>query len=209
MRSDLNGRMNDLALKKQSHRHCLEVVLRQGAHRCALAVLMLIFLAGLVPAAEISREDQTKATYIFNFARFTDWPTNAFRASSTPLVIGIVGTDPFDGFLDDKARGEHAHGRPLEIQRYHSLEEIKTCHILYVGKSEKNRLNKVLDVVKGKPVLTVSDLAGSGQHPIMVRFVTERNRVRFRINVEQTKTAGLTISSKVLREAEIVGPDDK
>jgi hypothetical protein len=170
---------------------------------------MLILLARPIPAAEISQENQTKAGFLIKLTQFTDWPADAFRTTNSPAVIGIAGTDPFDGFLDKTAKEARAHGRRLEIERYHSLEEIKTCHILYIGKSEKNRLNKVLDIVKAKPVLTVSDMSGSGLHPIMVRFVTERTRVRFRINVEQTKTAGLTISSKVLREAEIVGPNDK
>jgi hypothetical protein len=172
-------------------------------------LLNLILLPWQLAVAEISRDDETKATFLLNFAQFTDWPKSAFRTNDSPLVIGIIGTDPFGSFLDKKVHNERAHDRRLEIARYHSLEEIKTCHILYIGKSEKNRFNSVLDVVKGKPVLTVSDISGSGVHPIMVRFVTERNRVRFRINVEQTKTAGLNISSKVLREAEIVGPADK
>src|SRR5215471_17971722 len=154
--------MSDLALKRQDRRNRVEARARRspapggfyGRHLvrrwirtfiCGLATLILMLLARTMPAAEISEENQTKAGLLIKLAQFTDWPADAFRTTNSPAIIGIAGTDPFGGFLDKTAKDARAHGRRLEIERYHSLEEIKTCHILYIGKSEKNRLNKVLD----------------------------------------------------------------
>ena len=79
-----------------------------------------------------------------------------------------------------------------------------TCHILYIGQSETKRLDRLLEGLKGKPVLMVSDIAGSVAHGVMIEFVTERNRVRLRVNPEAAKAAGLTLSSKLLRASEVV-----
>jgi hypothetical protein len=95
------------------------------------------------------------------------------------------------------------------VERYRKVEEIKTCHILYIGQSEASHLDQVLATLKGKPVLTFSDIESSALRGVMVRFVPERNKIRLRINVEAARAADLTISSKVLRAAEIVGMEKK
>lgn len=148
-----------------------------------------------------------KAAFLFNFAQFVEWPTNAFSNPQTPLVIGIIGDDPFGATLDEIVRGENVNGHPLVIQRFRQVEEIKTCHILFINSSEKNRAMEIIGQLKGRSVLTVGDTEGFATNGGMIRFVTEKNKIRFRVNLEAAKAANLTISSKLLKAAGIVVPE--
>jgi len=160
-------------------------------------------------AADPSREYQVKAVFLFNFAQFTEWPTNAFPAPDSPIVIGTLGDNPFGDYLRETVKNELVHGRKIVVEHYQKVEEIKNCHILYVGQSEADRLEHDLNVLKGRPVLIVSDIENAAYRGVMIRLLTQSNKVRFRINLEETKAAGLTLSSKLLRVAEVIHPDRK
>ena len=168
-----------------------------------LLVLLLSFRASA--RAETSREYSIKAGYLLNFARFTDWPPEAFADKAAPLVIGILGTDPFGKVLDEIVRGEEVRGRRVVVERYQSVAEIKTCHILYLGQTESERLEDTLGGLNRKPMLTVSDIEGAARRGVMIELVNVKNNVRFRINANAARAARLTISSKVLRAAENPG----
>jgi hypothetical protein len=156
-------------------------------------------------AAQAS-EYQVKAVFLFNFAQFVDWPTRAFPDSTAPLVIGVLGKDPFGPFLDATIRGETVRGRPLEVRRYQTVDEVTSCHILYISPSEEGQLEDILGTLKDRPVLTVSESAGFSQYGGMIRFVSENRRIRLRINPEAAEAASLRISSKLLQAAEITTP---
>jgi YfiR/HmsC-like len=152
----------------------------------------------------VSHEYPLKAVFLLNFAQFTDWPTNAFDTSASPLVIGVLGDDPFGSILDDAVQGETVNGRKFVVERYHRMEDIKTCHILFISPSETKRLDQIVGGLKRKPVLTVSDIDGSAYRGVCVRLMTENNKIHLRINTDALKEAQLTMSSKLLRLAEIV-----
>jgi hypothetical protein len=178
-------------------------IFRRG--RLALVWLAAFALAAAAPAQTSStREYQVKAVFLFNFAQFVDWPPAAFSDPQSPLVIGVLGKDPFDGALDDAVRGETVNARPLEVRRFKSVEEIRDCHVLFISGSESAHLDRILGALKGRNILTVGDTDGFAERGGMIRFVIEKNKVRFRINLDSAKAAGLTISSKLLRPAEIV-----
>ena len=149
-------------------------------------------------------EYQVKAVFLFNFAQFVDWPAGAFPGPTAPLVIGVLGDDPFGPYLDETVRGETVRGRPLEVRRYRKIEDIRACHILFVSPSEESRLEDILANLRHRAILTVGDGAGFAQRGGMIRFISERNRIRMRINVAAAEAVQLTISSKLLRAAEIV-----
>ena len=149
-----------------------------------------------------SKEYQVKAAFLYNFFQFVKWPPESFPQPQTPLVIGIIGDDPFGGSLDQIVRGERVNNHPVVIQHYHAPEEIKACHVLFVCQSEGKRVKELLGDLKGKNVLTVSDLDGFGRDGGIIRFVTENNKIRFKINAEAARAAHLTISSKLLQAAE-------
>lgn len=167
---------------------------------------LFVLLAGQAGAVETSsaKEYQLKAVFLFNFARFVSWPEAAFARPTDPFVIGVVGVDPFGAALDETVRGETIEGHPLEVRRYQTAG-IAECHILFVSSSENPRLEAILDRLANRPILTVSDLENAARRGVMIRFIQENKRIRFRINVDATKRAGLIISSKLLRTAEIVG----
>jgi hypothetical protein len=169
-----------------------------------LALLMVSNGRNYAAQAAISREYQVKAVFLFNFAQFVEWPPSAFSETQAPLVIGVLGEDPFGAFLDETVRGEKVNNRPLLVERYHRVDEIKSCHVLFVSQSEAARLEEIVAGLKGRSILTVSDAAGFAGRGGMIRFTTENNKIRLRINVEAAKAAELTISSKLLRPAVIV-----
>jgi hypothetical protein len=175
---------------------------------CALFAALTFMSGGprLPAQTTIPREYQIKAAFLFNFAQFVEWPTNAFQEATTPLVIGVLGEDPFGASLDETVRGEKVNNRPLVVQRYRRVEDIETCHMLFISQSERNRLEQIFAGLKNRSILTVGDLDGFALRGGMIRFVTEKNKIRLRINLPAAKAAGLTMSSKLLRPAEIIGP---
>jgi hypothetical protein len=165
-------------------------------------------MAGRGSAAQAVRasEYQVKAVFLFNFAQFVDWPAEVFPASDTPLVICVLGDDPFGGALDQTVRDERLGGRRFQVRRYQSVDEIKTCHILFISRSEADRPQAILAGLNHRPILTVSDADRFAARGGMIRFVSDRNRIRLQLNLAAAEAAHLTISSKLLRVAEIVTP---
>jgi hypothetical protein len=119
---------------------------------------------------------------LFNFAQFVDWPPTAFPDRQTPLVIGILGQDPFGSYLDETVRGERVNNRPLIVRRYRRVEEIQTCHVLFISRSEADHLDQILASLKYRKILTVADGESPGRSSVMIRFVTQQNKIRLRIN---------------------------
>jgi len=163
----------------------------------------LLFFATAVSAATPT-EYQLKAAFLFNFAQFVEWPASAFRTAQSPLIIGVLGDDPFGPYLDELVNGEKVGERPLVPRRFKRVEDIGECHILFISRSESSNLERILGRLRERSVLTVSDIEGFSRQGGMVRFVTENGKIRLRINVEAAKSCNLTISSKILRPGTIV-----
>lgn len=169
-----------------------------GIRRFGAIVLWLLTLAGS-QAAPLP-EYQVKAGFLLNFAQFVSWPS---QSSDAPLVIGILGNDPFGSYLDETVRGEKVNNRPLTIQRFRRHAEPGTCNILFISQSEHARAAEVLSSLKGQRVLTVSDMEGFTDLGGMIQLFIENNSVRMRINLDAVKASNLRISSKLLRVAEM------
>lgn len=170
--------------------------------------LLTALLASVLLQAGQAPEYQVKAVFVFNFAQFVDWPPppDAVPDSAAPLVIGILGEDPFGGFLDATVRGEHLGARPFVLRHYENVEDIEECDILFISRSEAKRMQAILASLKDRPILTVSDADRFAERGGMIRLVTDRHHIRLQINLEAAQGAHLTISSKLLRVAEIVTP---
>jgi hypothetical protein len=180
----------------------------KGRAGIGLIASIMLFSAGPEASAQtaISREYEIKAVFLFNFAQFVDWPPEASASPLAPLVIGVLGDDPFDGYLDDTVRGEKLKNRPFVVQRYRRVEDIDGCQVLFIGDTNPGKLAHILAALKGRSILTVGDTQGFAEDGGIIRFVTENNRIRFRINVDAAETAHLVISSKLLRLAEVAPP---
>lgn len=182
------------------------VLLRRWASIClALGCCMTAAVARAADGAP-SVEYQLKAVFLFNFAQFVEWPARAFPEPTSPLVIGVLGDDPFGAYLDDLVKDETVGRRRLIVRRYKRVSDIAECHILFVSGSEADALDQIVGSLKGRSILTVSDLPTFTRQGGMVRFVTEEGRIRLRISVVAAKASGLTISSKILRPDMIVTP---
>jgi hypothetical protein len=146
-------------------------------------------------------EYQVKALFLFNFAQFVSWPSP--QSSDTPFVIGIVGDDPFDSYLDETVRGEKVNKRSLTTQRFRRGRDLRNCNILFISQSERDRAAEIISNLKGRSVLTVSDIDGFANLGGMIELFTEENKIHMRINLEAVKAANLKVSSKLLRVAEV------
>jgi len=182
--------------------------------RKSLSALLLLTFTLLFPLLQQSvagqssaiSEFRVKATFLFQFTQFVDWPTEAFSTAQTPLVIGIFGEDPFGTFLEETVRDERANGHALAVERYRRLEEVKNCHVLFVSGSEASRTGDIVTALKGRSILIVGDSNGFADRGGMIQFVTQENRIRLRINLAAARAAKLTISSKLLRPATVINP---
>jgi YfiR/HmsC-like len=177
-----------------------------------LAVLVLLALLGTEVSAQAKvqanvQDYQVEAVYLFNFTQFVEWPSAAFADEQKPIVIGVLGDDPFGPYLDETVRGEIVGNRPLIVRRYRRIEDVEVCQVLFISRSEVEHLEAILGRLKDRSILTVSDADGFTQRGGIVRFVTQNDHVKLRINVEAAKAAGLTISSKLLRVADTVSAE--
>jgi hypothetical protein len=164
-----------------------------------------MLLLGAAPAAEAPTEFQVKAVFLFNFSHFVEWPPMSLGAADQPFGVCILGEDPFGSRLDDAVRGEQIGQHPLTVRRLHNVNDSRGCQILYIARSEAGQVHQIPTALEHSGVLTVSDIDGAAEAGVMIQFTTENNRIRLRINVGAARAAGLTISSKLLRPAEIIG----
>lgn len=165
---------------------------------------ILLCAIGATGLAAGPSEYQVKAVFLFNFSQFVDWPTQAFDDARSPLVIGVLGEDPFGAALDEAVQGETVNGRPLEVRRYRKVEEIDHCHILFINLEPQYPLADLLKRLHERNVLTVSDSREFAKTGGVIELVTVDNKIRLQINLDAAKLSNLTISSKLLRPARIV-----
>jgi len=154
-----------------------------------------------------SSEYLIKAGFIFNFAKFVDWPPTTFAQPDSPIVIGILGTDPFGAIIDQIVQDKKIGGRGFVVKRLKwgaDPKELRECKILFVGASERTHIDELVQIVRGLPILTVGETPGFAERGGVIRLVLEDNRVRFEVNVEAARQAGLTISSRLLTLARII-----
>lgn len=177
---------------------------RSGA--CCTFILGLLLGLCDVRAEDAVAEYSIKAVFLYNFARFTEWPDSAFPAPDSPLSVCILGQDPFADELD-QIKGRTVHGRKLLLKRQRKTAGVKQCHVLFVSGSEEKRLSEILDQVEGWPVLTVGDMEGFAEAGGAINFTKIGNRIRFEINPTAAKASGITLSSKLLSLAHLVGDE--
>lgn len=167
------------------------------------ALLVLTFLtlfAVLRPQAwaQVS-EYQLKAAFLANFPEFVTWPGTAFSGAGAPIVIGILGDDPFGGSLDRAVQPKTVGGRKITIRRSQRAEDLKNCHIVFIAKSEQARLPEILASLGSGNVLTVGDVDQFIGRGGAIGFIMAGDAVRFEINRSAAKRAGLDISSRLLK----------
>ena len=169
---------------------------------------LLLSLLGLqaIAAAEarVISEYEVKAAFLHKFALFVEWPGSAFQKESDPFVIGILGQDPFGPHLAKAIAGKLVENRPIVLRSYRTVDEVKDCHLLYVSPSERPNLRRIMAGLNGRNVLTVGDMPGFAEQGGVINLVQSEQKIKFHINPDAARRAGLTISSQLLQMAVIV-----
>jgi hypothetical protein len=186
------------------------MVATRGPCRGALIAFMAVALMAPGPGAGAddtptgaASEYRIKAAYLYYFSTFVEWPDGS--PSGGPLVIGVLGDDPFGDVLDETLRGKTAGGRPLVARRFESVREARVSHILFISSSERDHLASILKALDGATVLTVGDIDEFASLGGQFGFRTEDKKVRFDINVTAVDRARLKVSAQLLKLGRIVG----
>ena len=171
----------------------------------------ILLAAGLLvgaPASQFSApsptEYEVKAAYLYNFARFVEWPPSSPAVQASEFNICVLGHDPFGGVLDNTIAGEKIDGKNVVARRIAKAGEATSCRVLFISSSENKQLREILGDVGKLSVLTVSDMPQFVQQGGIVQFVLEQERVRFEINLTAAQQASLSLSSELLKVAAVV-----
>ncbi len=152
-----------------------------------------------------SPEYQKKAEFISSFTRFIEWPARKFAQPDSPFVIGVYGTDSITSLLEEAIQDRQIKGRPAVIKHLLNKEELHACHVLFVSRSERDRLGPILGEVRRENVLTVGECDNFLGKGGVINFVTVGGQVRFQISTEAAAREKLTVSSKLLQLAMPLG----
>lgn len=150
-----------------------------------------------------SKEYLVKAAFLYNFAKFIEWPPQAFKDDLTPFNLCICGKDMLDVALKS-LKDKTVHGRKVVIRKFSGIKDAKTCHILFISRSEQKNIEQILLKSKDFNILTIGETKNFVQHGGIINFFMEKNKIRFEINVDAAKQKGIQISSKLLRLAKII-----
>ncbi len=174
-----------------------------------IRVALFVVCLGLVIPAPVLGQDEAlveykvKAAFLYNFAKFVEWPDKAFSSSEGTFRLCVLGDDPFGPALKS-LEGKLVRGRALRVIRCADILEAEKSHMVFIARSEQDRLTEILSRLKDRSVLTVSDLTGFAKQGGCIGFIDAGKKLRFEINPEATKEADLKVSSQLMKLAKIV-----
>jgi len=157
---------------------------------------------------EEGAEYSVKLGFLYNFTKFVEWPPDSFRDPGAPLVICIVGHDPFRQNLVAELRTRKVGNHPVEVRTQAPNDKLRVCHIVFVPVTEKNQSDRILRSLEGSRTLTVGETEGFAVLGGIINLTVEDNRVHFEINRLAADRAGLKIGSRLLNIAKIVKEQD-
>lgn len=170
----------------------------------ALSLLLLGSLRVEALALEARHDEYAvKAAFLYNFARFVEWPSTTFRKQTDPFVTCVLGADPFGGTLEEILKGKQVDGRAFRILRIADTSEAAACQILFISSSEHKRTAAIIATLP-PGTLTVGEMDGFSAAGGIINFTLNEGHVRFEVNRRAAERAGLQISSRLLSLAQIV-----
>ncbi len=150
------------------------------------------------------REYRIKAAFLYNFTKFVEWPADRFVDDSTPIMLCVIGKDPFGATLEDTVTGKTVKGRHLYIRRIDNVDDLDACHVLFVGSSEPERLRQIVASSHGANVLTVGDMDDFFEFGGVISLIKRANKIQFEINLAAAKQARLKLDLKLVTLASSV-----
>jgi hypothetical protein len=172
---------------------------------CRYSFLLISCLL-ILSSTSVNREYQLKAVFLFNFTQFVEWPSSTFSSQNSPIIIGILGNDPFGSYLDETVSDEKVNGHPIVVKRYSAIGQAENSHVLFINLSQPSDRIQALEALKGKSILTVGEAPNFISEGGMIKFIMANNKIQFQINPEAARASDLMISSKLLRLAQVVIP---
>jgi hypothetical protein len=174
-------------------------------HSCAIALVILSASARAAAADEYQADEyRVKAAFLYNFAKFVEWPPQVFRSPSDPIVIGVLGKNPFGDALSGAVAGKTLGGRAFQIREIADAQQAAGCQIVFVSASERKHLAPLFARIGNSAILTVGETDNFAAEGGIINFKIEAGSVRLQINVEAARKQQLHISVKLLSLAEIV-----
>lgn len=174
--------------------------LRRRYHCIAAGVLFAISCHGAPKVTEY----QVKALFLFNFIKYVEWPEETFSNHESPIVIGVVGKNPFDGLLQNTVEDKRQNGRNIIVKQIERNENIADCHLLFIPRSYNSSKANILEQLKGIPVLTIGEREDFIKDGGIINFVIKKEQVRLEINLLSSRMSKLRISSRLLSVADVV-----
>jgi hypothetical protein len=163
-------------------------------------------VASVFPQSQEVSEYQIKAAFLYNFAKFVEWPAASFKDSNSPIAICVVGQNPFGAILEETVNGKKLEGRHFVVRNITADQLAGGCHILFVSSSERKHSRAILESIKTPGVLTVGEVDGFAMDGGVINFKLDGGKLRFEINPEAAAKEGLQIRSNLLSLAQIVKP---
>ena len=151
------------------------------------------------PNEAIEDEYKVKAAFLYHFIRYTTWPAESFESERAPIVVLVVGEDPFGSHLRVALGDKLVGGRPILLRHSAVVPEAIDAHIVFEGRLGKPERERLLALCKGRPVLLFGERAGFAAAGAQGNFYLEDAKVRFEINLDAVEASGLEISSQVLK----------
>lgn len=173
-----------------------------------ISISFLLFLSLPCEAQEKKAQDSylVKARLIGTLAGYIYWPKTSPAFDKTrPLTIVVIGDNPFERRLDEVYKNGQILNKPIQIKYSKKYSSLLECDILFVCESESRKLDEILSLLKGRPVLTIADFPDSAKRGVMVNFYEENSRTKIEVNISALRKNGLEMESHVLRLARIVG----
>lgn len=200
----MRGKTNSYRLDCQNARS-VRAGVADFALMCTILFLCLISNSiALTAQTKSANEYQVKAAFLYNFAKFVDWPPSTFSDAKQPLDVCVYGRDPFGNALEDALLGKAIGERRIGLGRAMQFQDLAGCHVVFVSSPARESTMDLANRLKGRPVLLVGESEGFAASGGAIQFTIEDNRVHFIINPDAADRAGLKISSKLLALAKIV-----
>lgn len=166
----------------------------------------LVLLAATPSTAHLrtASEYEVKAAYLYNLAKFVEWPVEALPAGRDAIVICMVSGENFADTLEAVVAQKTAQGRALRVRRLEDGGSAEGCQMVFFTDTGGGRIPRLLAQLGQAPVLTVGESQGFAEQGGMINFYLENNKVRFEANAVAAAAAGLKVSSRLLSLARIV-----
>ena len=175
---------------------------RGGACGCVAATGLALTMAAATLSAQADSvpEYNAKAGFLTAFTNYANWPLETFASTASPVMLCVLGQDPFGDVLDRTAAVSRG-SRPLQVRRIRTPNDASECQVVFIAKRESRSEAAWLAALKGKPVLTVGESGQTVARGGLVEFATVRDKVAFDVNLSAAEQVGVKLSSDLLSHA--------